>query len=181
MWHPLAGYETSTLVWLMVICGGIALFLFVRLEGIGRALRNQVAPLGIVSLANSLSSTESDGILKSWRSEGRRAARRHLSLDYGLIPFFSTSTAVMGILASRWFAQHGHMTFSQLSMVLAWSQWGLALLDFIENTLLLRTIQVYPFVSQQLTNLSGGCARIKTGVIAMMMAVGLFSLLSFLA
>lgn len=181
MWHPLAAYSTTTLVWLFMISAGVAGFLFFRLENLGRSLRNQVAPLGIVSLANSISATESDGILKSWRSEGRRIARQHLGLDYWLIPFYSTATTILGLLAARWFAKHGHETFSQLAMILTWSQWVLGLFDFVENTLLLRTIQVYPFISQQLTNLSGGCARIKTGLIAMILAAGVFSLLSFLA
>ncbi len=181
MWHPLASLDSSTLVWVLILCAAVAGALFFRLENLARPLRNSVAPLGIVSLAISLSPRESDGILQSWEEEGRSAARRHLSLDYLLIPFFSTALAVLGLLASRWFARSGHETFSQLAVILAWGQWGMALLDFVENTLLLRVLQVFPFVSQQLTNMAGGCARIKTAGVVLFVGAGFFSLLSFLS
>lgn len=181
MWHPLAGLEAASLTWLLVISAAVAGVIFLRLENTGRALRNSVAPLGIVSLSTAATPRESGGILRSWDDEGRAAARRHLTLDYAFIPFFSTAVTILGILSARWFDRHGHTTYAQIAMGLAWGQWIVALFDFAENSFLLRILQLYPEVPTSMTRLVGGCARIKLVGVLGMVAAGLFSWLSFLA
>ena len=67
------------------------------------------------------------------------AARQQFLADYGFIPIFFTLLAVLGMLAAGWFDRHGAALLRDTAIALAWGQWLVGLMDFAENTTLLRS------------------------------------------
>ena len=162
MWHPLADFTSSGLTWLfmlMLIGGG---FVFFALQSMGRRLRTNVAPRGIASLECATTPEQCQSILDSWDDASLDAAQRHLTLDFVFIPLYTTLLAILGIVASRWFAAIGLVWLSDLSMILAWTQWLIGLLEVVSNCAMMRTLQVNPDVPEALPHLSVWCARIKS-------------------
>ncbi|HEY6563645.1 MAG TPA: hypothetical protein VIY86_04075, partial [Pirellulaceae bacterium] len=160
---------------------GLSSPLFLRLENVGRRLRTAPAPWGMVSLAMSLSSDESERILESWEPEGREAARRHLLLDYWFIPLYSTTLTVLGLLAARWFGDRGGNAMRDIALLLTWGAWLAGLLDFAENTTLLRIVHAYPSVPEPLTRLAGWFTRFKFLLIFLTLGTCAFALVSLVS
>jgi hypothetical protein len=180
MWHPFHGLAPTALGWLLLVLMVGCVVLFVRLETLARRLKTSRAPWGIVSLELALSAEEAQDVISSWEPAERANARRHLILDYWFIPFYTTALAILGVIASRWFAVRGLSGMSTLAVVLAWGQWLAGLLDFVCNSALLRMLQTHPEIPQRLPHLAGWCARAK--FLLIMLAVGccLFGLLTSL-
>ena len=178
MWHPLAGYSSSGLSWLFMmslIGGGFLLF---TLESLGRRLRTNIAPRGIASLESADTPEHCRRIIDSWDEVSRDAAQRYLAMDFVFIPVYTTLLTIMGVVASRWFAERGMVWLSDLTMILAWSQWFIGLLEIASNCAMLRTLQVAPDVPESLPQLNAWCSRIKVFVLFMAGFFGLFGLLS---
>lgn len=180
MWHPLNALEPQTLGWWLAVLLLFSVLLFLRLESTGRRLRTDVAPLGMVSLALSLSADESERILESWDTDGRETARRLLIMDYWFIPLYSTTLTILGLFAARWFDQRGQSLLRDLALYLTWGQWLAGLLDFAENTTLLRIVHSYPAVPEPLPRLAGWFSRLKFLLIFLALAVCAFALMSML-
>ena len=180
MWHPLEYFSRGALGWLLLALMAFAIVLYLRLQSLGRRLRNATAPLGIVSLEMCLSSEESRGIIESWDEDAREDARRMLCLDYFFIPIYTTAMAILGVLASRWFAAKGLSSMGTIAMYLAWGQWLAGLFDFTENSALLRILSMYPDIPDGLTQLAGWSARIKFLLIIMAVLCCLFGLVTSL-
>jgi hypothetical protein len=178
MWHPFLGWESQSLGWLLALLSVSSLVLFLRLESLGRTLRNTAAPLGMASLAMSLSASHSRAILSSWQEAGREAARRHLLVDYCLVPVFSTTLAVLGLFAARWFELRGQLIMRDAAMVITWGAWLAGALDFAENTTLLRMVHAYPVVPEALTRLTGWLTRCKYLLILLTFGVCGFAVVS---
>ncbi len=181
MWHPLEYLSPRMLGWLLLALMAAAIVLYVRLQSLGRRLRNGMAPLGIVSLEMCLSSAESRGIIESWDEDAREDARRLLCLDYFFIPIYTTALAVLGVMASRWFLDRGLSSLASIAIVLAWGQWVAGLFDFTENSALLRILSMYPDIPDGLAVLAGWSARIKFLLIIMAVLCCLFGLVTSLA
>lgn len=181
MWHPLEYFSPGTLGWLLLALMAFTIILYLRLQSLGRRLRNGMAPLGIVSLEMCLSSAESRGIIDSWDEDAREDARRLLCLDYFFIPVYTTALAVLGVMASRWFLDRGLSSLATIAIVLAWGQWVAGLFDFTENSALLRILSMYPDIPEGLTVLAGWSARIKFLLIMMAVLCCLFGLVTSLA
>ncbi len=178
MWHPLASYGTGGLSWLFMLTllgGG---FLMFALESLGRRLRTNAAPRGIASLECAESPEQCRRIMDSWDDVALDAAQRYLTMDFLFIPAYTTLLTILGICASRWFAMRGFDWLSDVTMILAWSQWLIGLLEVASNCAMLRTLQVHPDVPDGLPQLSSWCSRIKVFVLLMAGFFGAFGLLS---
>ena len=174
MWHPFLGMDGQLLAWMFGALAVMSVLLMLRLETSGRRLRTASAPLGLVSLGMSLSPEESSQIIGSWSDERRDEARRHLATDYWLIPAYTTALAILGVLAARWFAIKGLHGMSALSVTLAWGQWFIGLLDFAEDSALLRILQTYPEISDGMTRLTSAFSRFKVLLILMAVIATIF-------
>ncbi len=161
LWHPLLALSPAGLGWLLVVLLAGSAVLFVRLEAVGRRLRTDTAPLGIVSLELCLSVEESRAVIESWDEAARVDARTYLCWDYFFIPLYTTALAILGIMASRWFAAKGLDGLATLAMILAWGQWIAGLFDFTENSTLIRILSMHPTIPPALPRLAGWCARMK--------------------
>ena len=181
MWHPLAGFSSSSLAWLFMLTLVGSGFVFFTLETMARRLRNNVAPRGIASLECADEPDSCRRILDSWDDHSIEAAERHLTLDFIFIPLYTTSLAVLGIAASRWFAASGFIWLSNFAMILAWSQWLYGLIEIASNCFMLRTLQVRPNVPDGLPQMSAWCSRIKIFILFMSGAFGMLGLLTAFA
>lgn len=178
MWHPFAGFSSSGLTWLFMLSLIGSGFLLFALESLGRRLRTNVAPRGIASLEAADSPDQCARILDSWDDVALDAAQRYLTMDFLFVPAYTTLLAILGVVASNWFAARGFNWLSDLTMVLAWTQWLIGLLDIASNCAMMRTLQVSPDVPEGLPQLSSWCARIKIFVLFMAAFFGFFGLLS---
>ncbi len=181
MWHPLAEFSPTGLMWLFMAALIGTIFLFFALESSARRLRTSVAPRGIASLETADTQQQCRQIIDSWDDVAVESARRNLTLDFFFIPFYTTLLAILGVLAARWFATREMFWMSDLAMVLAWAQWLIALFDVASNSALLRTLQVYPDVPDHLPQMSTWCARLKMFMIGMAIFFGFFGLVSSVA
>ncbi len=161
LWHPLLGLGPAALGWLLLVLLAASAVLFVRLEAVGRRLRTTAAPLGIVSLEMCLSAADSRAVIESWDEAARVDARTYLCWDYFFIPLYTTALAILGVMASRWFAAKGLDGLATFAIILAWGQWIAGLFDFTENSTLIRILSMYPAIPAALPRLAGWCARIK--------------------
>ncbi len=176
IWHPFENLSMYALSWLGGLLSVAAVFLMIRLESLGRRLRTTAAPQGIVSLEMALSATESRHMISSWTPDVRNEAKLQLVFDYWFIPAYTTILAIVGMIAARWFEAKQLHTLSHLAIILSWGQWVVGLVDFAENSALLRMLQTYPEVPESLTHFVGGLARLKiflflAAVVAAMFAV----------
>ncbi len=181
MWHPLSALSPSLLGWLLLFLLVFAVLMFVRLESLGRRLKTGSAPLGIISLEMSLTAEQSESIIDSWDADAREDARKHLCLDYFFIPIYTTALAILGILSRHWFLDKGLTGMASLAVVLAWAQWVAGLLDFAENSTLLRILNMYPTIPERLPRIAGWCARTKFLLILLSILCCLFGLVASLA
>ena len=181
MWHPLEYFSRGALGWLLMALMAFTIVLYLRLQSLGRRLKNTVAPLGIVSLEMCLSSEESRSVIDSWDDEAREDARRLLCLDYFFIPIYTTAMAIVGVISSGWFYSKGLSGMGSIAMFLAWGQWVAGLFDFAENSALLRILSMHPDIPEGLPQLAGWSARIKFLLIIMAVLCCLFGLVTSLA
>jgi len=180
-WHPLNGIPTATLVWILAWLVVMSLVVFARLESLGRRLRNRHSPLGIVSLTTARSAAETRQILDAWQPDGRLVARQQLHWDYGFIPLYTTTLAILGLFAARWFHDKGWDGVSQVTLALSWLQWLAGLVDFAENITVLRILHAYPTVPESLTLFAGWFTRIKFLFILLSLGVGAFAVVTWMA
>ena len=122
----------------------IVLFVFtlavmVSMNTLGRPLNTEVAPLGIVSfqLAGELSLAQS--MVESWGPTGRVYAGLNLGLDYLFMVAYSSSIALGCVLVASRLPTRG-ASLSSLGVLLAWAQFGAALLDAVENYALIQVL-----------------------------------------
>lgn len=181
MWHPLAGFSSSGLLWLFMLTLIGSGFVFFALETMGRRLRTNVAPRGIASLETADTPDSCRRILESWDDLSLQAAERHLTMDFVFIPLYTTFLAILGIAASRWFAASGLIWLSNFAMILAWTQWLIGLLEIASNCTMMRTLQVSPDVPDGLPQMSAWCSRLKTFILFMSGIFGLLGLLTSFA
>ena len=173
-WHPFLNWSTDTLGWSLVILFILTIICFVILESMARRLVTATAPLGLISLELSTTSEQSQEIVASWDEGTREIARQSLWWDYLFIPLYTTTLAILGIMAAQWFATQQLTGLSSLCVLLAWCQWLAGLLDFTENSVLLRTLELYPEIPAGLPRLSSACARGKY-VLVVLAVVSAFS------
>ncbi len=117
----------------------LTLAVMVSLNALGRPLNTEVAPLGIVSfeLAGELSLAQ--GMVESWGQTGRVYAGLNLGLDYAFLIAYSSCIALGCVLVTRSLSRRVEF-LSSVGVLLAWAQFGAALLDAVENYALIRVL-----------------------------------------
>jgi len=160
-WHPFIDWSMSTLGWTLTVFVILTIVCFVVLESMARRLITAAAPMGIVSFELAATAEESREIVASWDEGTREIARQNLWWDYLFIPLYTTTLAILGIMSAHWFTSRGLHGLSNLAILLAWGQWLAGLLDFAENSALLRALELYPEIPEGLPRLSSTCARCK--------------------
>jgi hypothetical protein len=134
------------------------------LDRIGQPLKTAAAPHGIVSFELAFSCARSEAIVRSWERV-RGNAKNSLRLDYVFIPLYSTTLALLCIMAGHSFQRHDWSGLTAVAAVLAWYQWVAGLLDMVENWALLRLLNSSPPFPETLPWLAGLCAAIKFALI----------------
>jgi len=122
-----------------VVLFALTLAVMVSLNALGRPLNTEVAPLGIVSLelAGELSLAQS--MVESWGQTGQVYAGLNLGLDYVFLVAYSSSIALGCVLVARSLSRRSEF-LSSLGAVLAWAQFGAAMLDAVENYALIQVL-----------------------------------------
>jgi hypothetical protein len=131
--HPFNWLSTSGQKRAFVVLLVLTLAVMVSLNALGRPLNTEVAPLGIVSfeLAGELSLAQS--MVESWGQTGQVYAGLNLGLDYVFLVTYSSAIALGCILVARSLSPRA-------GLLLAWAQFGAALLDAIENYALIQVL-----------------------------------------
>jgi hypothetical protein len=111
----------------------------VSLQILGGPLKTDVAPSGIVSfeLAGELSLAQS--MVKSWGRTGQVYAGLNLGLDYLFLVAYASAIGLGCVLVVRNLSERVAI-LSLVGVMLAWGQFGAALLDCIENYALIRIL-----------------------------------------
>jgi hypothetical protein len=117
----------------------LTLAVMVSLNALGRPLNTEVAPRGIVSfeLAGELSLARS--MVESWGPTGRVYAGLNLGLDYLFLVAYSSSIALGCVLVASSLSRRAAF-LSLAGTLLAWAQFGAALLDAVENYALIQLL-----------------------------------------
>jgi hypothetical protein len=131
--HPFAWLSASGQKRAFIILFIFTLAVMVSLNALGRPLNTEVAPLGIVSfeLAGELSLAQS--MVESWGPTGRVYAGLNLGLDYLFMVAYSSAIALGCVLVARSLSP-------RVGVLLAWAQFGAALLDAVENYALIQVL-----------------------------------------
>ena len=137
--HPFNWLSTSGQRRAFVVLLALALAVMVSLNALGRPLNTEVAPLGIVSfeLAGELSLAQS--MVESWGQTGQIYAGLNLGLDYVFMVAYSSSIALGCVLVARSLSRRVEF-LSFTGVLLAWAQFGAALLDAVENYALIQVL-----------------------------------------
>lgn len=113
--------------------------LAVGMNALSRHLKTDVAPRGIVSfeLAGELSLAQR--MVDSWGQLGQIRAGISLGLDYLFLFAYSSTIALACVWVARGLPKRV-VFLALLGVVLAWAQFGAALLDALENYALIRVL-----------------------------------------
>jgi hypothetical protein len=118
---------------------GLTLLLVIIMQAIGAPLVNKSAPLGIVSFEFAGKLPIARQMLDAWGEQGRLYAALSLGLDYLFLAAYATSIALACTLVSQRLLS-GLPLLAKIGILLAWGQFGAALLDCIENVALIRVL-----------------------------------------
>jgi len=152
-WLSASGQKRAFIVLLV-----LTLAVMVSLNALGGPLNTEVAPMGIVSfeLAGELALAQS--MVESWGQAGQVYAGLNLGLDYVFLIAYSSSIALGCVLVARRLSRSnlarpgspdpGHKrgfdnplrAISDVGVLLAWAQFGAALLDAVENYALIQIL-----------------------------------------
>jgi hypothetical protein len=117
----------------------LTLFVGACLSVLGKPLNTEPAPCGIISfeLAGNLACAQR--MLASWGDTGKVNAGLNLGLDYLFLVAYSGCISLGCALIARCLARRVR-SLSVVGLVLAWVQYGAALLDAAENYALIRVL-----------------------------------------
>jgi hypothetical protein len=137
--HPFDWLSTSGQKRAFVVLLALTLAVMVSLNALGRPLNTEAAPMGIISfeLAGELSLAQR--MFESWGPRCRVYAGLNLGLDYLFIVAYSSSIALGCILVARSLSRQVGFLFP-VGVLLAWAQFGAALLDALENYALIQVL-----------------------------------------
>ena len=130
--HPFNWLSTSGQKRAFLVLFALTLAVMVSLNALGRPLNTEVAPLGIVSfeLAGELSLAQS--MVESWGQTGQVYAGLNLGLDYLFMVAYSSCISLGCVLVARSLSPRV-ASLPSVGLILAWAQFGAALLDAVEN------------------------------------------------
>jgi len=101
-------------------------------------LQNPAAPLGMVSLQLAGSLAEAREILASWEPAAERWALLNLGIDFPYLLAYATTLSLGCVMLARRLPYP--RCIASLGVWLAWGVIGAALLDAVENVLLMRLL-----------------------------------------
>jgi hypothetical protein len=137
--YPFDDLSTSGQKRAFVVLLVLTLIVMAGMNTVGRPLNTEAAPMGIISfeLAGELSLARR--MVESWGSMGRVYAGLNLGLDYLFMVAYSSSIALGCILVARSLSRRVGFLFP-VGVLLAWAQFGAALLDALENYALIQVL-----------------------------------------
>ncbi len=169
--YPFNWLSTSGQKRAFVALLALTLAVMVSLNALGGPLNTEVAPLGIVSfeLAGELSIAQS--MVESWGQTGQVYAGLNLGLDYLFLVAYSSCISLGCVLVARSLSRSNSArpgssdpgqkrgfgnplrAISDVGVLLAWAQFGAALLDAVENYALIQVLlgsqqELWPVVAR---------------------------------
>lgn len=129
----------------------------------GGGLNSRRTPLGIVDLELAGTECRAREVLEEWGPAGRRRARNAVRLDFFFLLVYSTAIGLACTLAAARLSSKPGL--ARAGVLLAWLQWGAALLDAVENAALLRMLR--GAVRQPWPRIARGCALPKFAIVGL--------------
>ncbi len=162
--HPFEWLSVSGQKYVFVVLLVLTLAAMVGVNVLGRPLKTDVAPSGIVSLEFAGKLARAQSIIESWGPGGQVYAGLNLGLDYLFLVTYANSIGLGCVLAARSLSQRARL-LSSVGMFLAWLLFVAALLDAIENYALIRLLlgsqqELWPAVARW-------CAAPKFSIVAL--------------
>jgi hypothetical protein len=131
--HPFHWLSTSGQKRAFAVLLVLTLAVMVSLNVLGRPLSTEVAPLGIVSFELAGDFFLAQRMAESWGPTGQVYAGLNLGLDYLFMVAYSSTIALGCVLVARSFSP-------RVGLLLAWAQFGAAMLDAVENYALIQVL-----------------------------------------
>ncbi|MBC8182853.1 hypothetical protein H8E88_17255 [candidate division KSB1 bacterium] len=137
--HPFNWLPESLFIRAFILLFVLTFVLLMCLNLIDAPLKTTVAPNGIISyeLAGELSVAQE--MIRSWGAVGQIYAGLSLGFDFLFLVSYSLFIALGCIIVTRRLSQPGQFLF-KFGALLAWAQFGAAILDAIENYALIRIL-----------------------------------------
>ena len=129
----------SKLKWLFVILLVVTLIILQIMIILNQPLKNEAAPLGILSFEFAGKISVAQEMIKSLNTKEQIYAGINLGFDYIFLLFYSLTIALGCILVTRHFSYPGRLLFN-FGVLLAYAQVGAAILDSIENYALIKIL-----------------------------------------
>jgi hypothetical protein len=137
--HPFEWLPEASQRRVFFVSALLAVFVMVILQVLGRPLITEAAPAGIVSFELAGNILTADRMLESWGDAGRVYAGLNLGLDYLFLVTYAVAVGLGCVLVARSLS-HRSRFFTAAGILLAWAQFGAALLDALENYALIRVL-----------------------------------------
>jgi hypothetical protein len=128
----------------------------------GGGLNSQQTPLGIVDLELAGNERRARAVLDAWDAAAQQRAQSAVRLDFLFLLAYSTAISLACLWAAGRLSHRPRL--AQAGRVLAWAQWGAALLDAVENLALLMLLQGP--VQQPWPALARSCAVPKFAIVS---------------
>lgn len=120
----------------LIVALVLSVLLLVAMRILDAPLRSPVAPRGIVSFELAKNMEASRQILASWNAQAKMHAALSLGLDYLFLIVYALFISLACVQVGK--ALQGHRSLlAALGGVLAWSQFFAAILDAVENLVLI--------------------------------------------
>jgi len=150
--HPFEWLTPSGQIRAFIFFFILSLLVMVSLQVTGAHLITKVSPSGILSFEFAGDLSAARNMVNSWGQTGRVYAGLNLGLDYLFLLAYAGAIGLGSVLVAR---SHSPKTtfLANLGILLAWAQFGAALLDGVENYALIRVLfgtemAVWPVVAR---------------------------------
>jgi hypothetical protein len=150
--HPFEWLSEANQRRAFVVSTVLAIVVMVILQVLGRPLITEAAPAGIVSFELAGNILAAERMLESWGDAGRVYAGLSLGLDYLFLVAYPVAIGLGCVLVAHSLSQRSRL-LSMMGIILAWGQFGAALLDGLENYALIRVLlgsqhKLWPLLAQ---------------------------------
>ena len=150
--HPFEWLTPSGQIRAFIFFFILSLLVMVSLQVTGAHLISEVSPSGILSFEFAGDLSAAQNMVNSWGQTGRVYAGLNLGLDYLFLLVYAGAIGLGCVLVAR--SNSPKTTFlANIGILLAWAQFGAALLDGVENYALIRVLfgtemAVWPVVAR---------------------------------
>jgi len=150
--HPFEWLTPSEQIRAFILFFIFSLLVMLSLQVTGAHLITEVSPSGILSFEFAGELSTAQDMLNSWGQTGRVYAGLNLGLDYLFLLVYACAIGLGCVLAARSYSP-GKRFLANLGILIAWSQFGAALLDCVENYALIQVLfgtemAVWPVVAR---------------------------------